>query len=1030
MRGTRAEEPEAARARTRLEQQAGTGVALEGVFPGESAMAARCRAFDWASTPLGPVAEWGPALRTAVRLVLASPAGMSLWCGPAYTLVYNDAHVDVLGAKHPGALGRSGADVWAEIWPEIAPLMDQVRAGGPPVAAEHAPFAVTRQGRGVEDAWFDYALSGVRDDDGTVVAVLSVARDTTARVLAERARTAGILESMADAYFALDADLRLVGANAAMARNTGIPREQLLGRDVREAFPGTRGNVFEAHYRRAVDERIEAHFTHDYSDGRLELVTEVDVYPGPDGGAAVFWRDVTQRVRTEAALAASEARFRTVQDASPTGFAIHRPIRADGRADGAVVDFATPYVNAAGAAILGRSRKAVTAGTLLSIWPATATAGLFADHVRVLETGIPGHRELPYEHDGVSAGLAITTVRIGAGADAELGITFADVTARLRTDVERRALLAALEAERATLRSIILQTPAPLALLVGPEHRFELVNPAYRRISGGGRDVTGLTPPEAFPELAGSGIYELFDRVYETGEPWDGPETLVRYDRDGTGVQDTWFNLRFEPVRDGAGRVYAILNFAVDVTEQVRARHAIEELLAGSERARRDAEATRAEAEAAAARLERLQAATATLAASTSFEELARALRDTAASVLGASAALIYRLGDARFGEDPEMLYAALIEDAGGFGVDVPGRWPVVPLGEDAAVAKTVRTGAPILQATRAERARRYPHLMAQTMTRPFESWAMLPLLVEGRAVGSLALAWDAPQPGGTFADADRALATVLAAQCAVSLERGRLYAAERAARERAEAARVDAERANRAKSEFLATMSHELRTPLNAIGGYAELMELGIHGPVTEPQHTALARIQQSQRHLLGLIAGVLDYSRVEAGVVTYRLVDVLVTEAVAEAEVLVAPQLRAKGLGYGWSGAAPGLAVRADREKLQQILLNLLGNAIKFTHARDGVPGRIEVTCAAEPGGGRVAIHVRDTGEGIAPEQLERVFEPFVQADQRLTRPHAGVGLGLAISRDLARGMGGELTAESTPGQGSTFTLTLPRG
>ena len=126
----------------------------------------------------------------------------------------------------------------------------------------------------------------------------------------------------------------------------------------------------------------------------------------------------------------------------------------------------------------------------------------------------------------------------------------------------------------------------------------------------------------------------------------------------------------------------------------------------------------------------------------------------------------------------------------------------------------------------------------------------------------------------------------------------------------------------------------------------------------------------------------------------------------------------------------------MRADREKLQQILLNLLGNAVKFTDARDGVPGRVEVACSVEAGAGggaaagdRVHIHVRDTGAGIAAEALERVFEPFVQADQRLTRPHAGVGLGLAISRDLARGMGGDLTAESTLGAGSTFTLTLPR-
>jgi signal transduction histidine kinase len=272
-----------------------------------------------------------------------------------------------------------------------------------------------------------------------------------------------------------------------------------------------------------------------------------------------------------------------------------------------------------------------------------------------------------------------------------------------------------------------------------------------------------------------------------------------------------------------------------------------------------------------------------------------------------------------------------------------------------------------------------------------------------------------------TFASEDRANLEAVALLAGQALERARLYAAERAAR-------AEAEAANKAKSEFLAVMSHELRTPLNAIGGYAELIELGVHGPVTDAQRAALDRIQTSQRHLLGLIAGVLDYSRIEAGAVTYRLTDVPVAEAVEEAETLIAPQLRKKNLAYVFTGESSDLHVRADREKLQQILLNILGNAIKFTHNRSGRQGRIEVSVNVVDHN-RVAIRVQDTGEGIAPDKLEHVFEPFVQVDQRFTRAHGGVGLGLAISRDLARGMSGEIFAESTPEYGSTFTLVLPR-
>jgi len=233
--------------------------------------------------------------------------------------------------------------------------------------------------------------------------------------------------------------------------------------------------------------------------------------------------------------------------------------------------------------------------------------------------------------------------------------------------------------------------------------------------------------------------------------------------------------------------------------------------------------------------------------------------------------------------------------------------------------------------------------------------------------------------------------------------------------------ARSAAEDANRAKLEFLAMMSHELRTPLNAIGGYVELLELGVRGEINEAQRQDLERIQRSQRHLLSLINGVLNFARIERGAVEYRLTTVALGELLTTIESLVLPQARSRELTLDFSGCKKSVAVCADREKLEQILLNLIGNAIKFSDPG----GRVALSC--EPRGEIVALMVEDTGRGIPADKLASVFEPFVQLDSRLTRSRDGVGLGLAISRDLARGMGGDLTAESEVGVGSKFTVTL---
>jgi len=230
-----------------------------------------------------------------------------------------------------------------------------------------------------------------------------------------------------------------------------------------------------------------------------------------------------------------------------------------------------------------------------------------------------------------------------------------------------------------------------------------------------------------------------------------------------------------------------------------------------------------------------------------------------------------------------------------------------------------------------------------------------------------------------------------------------------------------EAEQANRAKTEFLAVMSHELRAPLNAIGGYAELLAYGVRGPVTAAQREDLERIRASQQRLLGMINDILNFTRLEGGRITYELSPIAMRDVFETVTPLIDVQARTKGLRCTIE-SCDAVAI-ADRAKVEQILLNLISNAVKFTE-----PGG-SVTSSCTTLDNHVVVTVTDTGIGIPPEQLAAIFEPFVQIGRGLTRPVEGTGLGLAISRDLAAGMNGTLDVSSTPGAGSTFTLTLPR-
>jgi signal transduction histidine kinase len=238
----------------------------------------------------------------------------------------------------------------------------------------------------------------------------------------------------------------------------------------------------------------------------------------------------------------------------------------------------------------------------------------------------------------------------------------------------------------------------------------------------------------------------------------------------------------------------------------------------------------------------------------------------------------------------------------------------------------------------------------------------------------------------------------------------------------RAEEARGAAEQANRSKSDFLAVASHELRTPLNAIAGFVQLLALGIRGPLNEAQLADLEKIRRSQIALTGLINDLLSFARLERGSVTYEIESVPVDEMLSTCADMIEMLTRERGIHLRVDHAAASMQVAADADKFQQIVLNLLSNSLKFT------PPGGSITVSSEQRGHDVHVRVVDTGVGIPGDKLDVIFNPFVQVDQRRARAQEGIGLGLSISRELARAMGGDLTVTSALGRGSEFTLCLP--
>jgi signal transduction histidine kinase/PAS domain-containing protein len=573
----------------------------------------------------------------------------------------------------------------------------------------------------------------------------------------------------------------------------------------------------------------------------------------------------------------------------------------------------------------------------------------------------------------------------------------------IANEAERIALVDELTAERARLKAVLRQLPVGVIIAEAPSGKLVLGNDQLARIWW----HSFATPDEVATYGSQRGFHPEDGRPY-TPDEWPLARAVSRGEivrgeeiefLRGDETRGT-MSVAAAPIRDADGRVIAGVAVFDDVTDRKRAeadRAFLLDLAGALQRPSNVHEIT----------------AEATRRLGTHLQSVGCTFCDVDAE----RNVLRVRPGYVREG-----------------GVTPEAEYPLPSLGRDWESRMHAEEPYAVADAATDPRTRgeAYERIHAPAGTRAF---VIVPLVRAGRWMATLGVWHDHPH---VWTGRELTLVREVAARVWPALENARLVADARAAREEAEQrAReleesnlelvrlaAEAEAANRAKSDFLAVMSHELRTPLNAILGYIRIVEMGVHGPLTDAQRSALDKCVQNQRRLLSLITDILDYAKLESGQLRLAAKNVSARAVLDGVEAAILPQAHAKGIGYECCTDCESIMVCADPERTQQALLNLLSNAVKFTDRG----GSVRVDC--EVLGRRVAIHVRDTGRGIPADKLESIFEPFVQVDAKLTRTQDGVGLGLAISRDLARGMGGDVTVESAEGVGSVFTLLLPRG
>jgi signal transduction histidine kinase len=558
--------------------------------------------------------------------------------------------------------------------------------------------------------------------------------------------------------------------------------------------------------------------------------------------------------------------------------------------------------------------------------------------------------------------------------------------------------LSRLRAERDAYRRALEQAPIVVAILSGPEMVFSFANPLYCEAVRQ-YDVVGKPLRQVSPELEGQGFFELLDNVYATGHPFIGNEVVIELDRDGAR-QTTYWDFVYQPLRNADGVIDGLMATGTEVTQQVLARRGIQATTEALEAHNRLVEAQIAE------RTQELQAANEELQAQAEELETQQAQLEATQSHLHAQmrqldeqrafaegliqnvpaglsfldTALVYQwvnpVQARMWNLDAEHVVGKTVQEVFG-----PASEPAVAL-----LRGVIDSGEPYVATDY-----RFSYLVGGVEKETYWDFTYYPTRdPEGRVTGVLVLAIE-----------------VSARQQAEALQRERIEALEQN---------------DRMKDQFLSILSHELRTPINAIMGFGSVLDDELIGPLNTEQHKYTNRILGGAELLLGLINDLLDMSRIQAGKFSLDWTTVAIAELVSEAVANLTPLAERKGQALTVAIAPELPPLACDPQRLTQVLLNLVGNAIKFTP--EG--GRITVTLDRDDR--HLTIQVTDTGLGIAPGDLPKLFKPFSQLDVGNTRNTTGTGLGLSIAKALVEAHGGQIGVDSEPGNGSTFWVRLP--